>query len=399
MIKYFIIPAIFYIGFLTSFSDLKGGKILNKHILLGLKIGFLWHIFYILFLFFNSKQGSFSLIINDSLSYVKGVLINFLIASLVGFAMWMFNFWAAGDSKLFSVFSLLLPFDFYAGFFVKYFPSFLLLLNIFICSILIVSFDLSFKLLKNLINTCKKEKIVPFILNFKKSIFLLPSFLLFIDFLRLTLSFLFTFVASSFLSKYFLALFSSILNLKFTFNLESIAIDDTFIFLLFFLLFKPISKLYEHQVVYYSVGFSVIGFILFQLLIFKSFKIITQFFHFSFLSVVLISFRKLYDYYTNELNVSKIPLKEIKKSMILSPRFVEMIKKDKEFFSENFKSFYPDGLTQEQVESIFKWNEKNNLQLEFVEVSSTISFAICIFVGVIVTLIFKDIFLFKFLLL
>lgn len=72
---------------------------------------------------------------NVSLPYLGQVLENTLLALITGYALWKMELWSAGDSKLFLLFSFLLPLNFYSFSYISHFPAFNLLINIFAVSI------------------------------------------------------------------------------------------------------------------------------------------------------------------------------------------------------------------------------------------------------------------------
>lgn len=108
--------AIIFIGIITSYEDIKTGKIRNKWIVLGLIIGLLLNIKYIVF-----ERVGFGII-----------FLNLFISVLVAYFLWTFKLWSAGDGKLFIVYALLIPIMRYKVAYFKYFPSFSLLINIFL---------------------------------------------------------------------------------------------------------------------------------------------------------------------------------------------------------------------------------------------------------------------------
>jgi len=141
----FFLPAVFYIGIVASYEDFKTGKIRNKIILYGLIYGlvvlgslFIWT------LFAESLSDAFyTYIENRALNDPRPVItvrfdffwktiINSFLALVVGFSMWKFRFLAAGDAKLFFLFSLLLPVKYYWRSYLPFFPAFALLVNIFL---------------------------------------------------------------------------------------------------------------------------------------------------------------------------------------------------------------------------------------------------------------------------
>jgi len=130
VLDYLFLPVLFFIGLVTSYQDFKEGKIQNKWILLGL----VWGLgIYLLFLIWNLIVPYLSFELPTFLvSYIFKSLINSAISLAIGYLLWYFNLWSAGDAKLFFIFSLLLPLKYYWRSALPYFPSFALLINTFI---------------------------------------------------------------------------------------------------------------------------------------------------------------------------------------------------------------------------------------------------------------------------
>jgi hypothetical protein len=132
-LDYFFLPAIFLIGIVTSYQDVKYGKIKNKWIVPGLVWGlgiysalYSW-IFLGKYLIFLPEASS-----HISYTYLNHALINALISFAVGYASWYFDMWSAGDAKLFFLFCFLLPLTHYSRSYLAIYPSLALILNIFI---------------------------------------------------------------------------------------------------------------------------------------------------------------------------------------------------------------------------------------------------------------------------
>ncbi len=92
------LPIIFFLGIINSYSDLKCSKIRNRWIVSGLFLGLICYIF----LFFWGNLSPF---------YLEKLLFNTLSAMFVSYIIWYFRLWAAGDGKLFILFSFLIPLD------------------------------------------------------------------------------------------------------------------------------------------------------------------------------------------------------------------------------------------------------------------------------------------------
>ncbi|MDD2753120.1 MAG: prepilin peptidase [Candidatus Portnoybacteria bacterium] len=140
-----LLPMLFFIGLVTSYEDIKYNKIRNKWITLGLYWGlgalFLFLVWYFLApsltAFYHSKilklpADAPLTVYTFNLPFLLKSFLNFIVAAVVSFIMWKANSWAAGDAKLFIVYSLLIPLFHYQKSYLPVFPSFVLLVNIFL---------------------------------------------------------------------------------------------------------------------------------------------------------------------------------------------------------------------------------------------------------------------------
>ncbi|MDI6777690.1 MAG: hypothetical protein QMD77_00705 [Patescibacteria group bacterium] len=137
LLDYLMLPVIFLIGGVVSYQDFKFGKIRNKWILRGLAWGLIVYLVLFLSLFLAAYLPFFSKITSFiSYAYIYKALLNAFIALALGYVLWYFELWSAGDAKLFFVFSLLLPLTHYWRSYLFYFPSLALLINVFIPALL-----------------------------------------------------------------------------------------------------------------------------------------------------------------------------------------------------------------------------------------------------------------------
>jgi Flp pilus assembly protein protease CpaA len=114
MIAYVLFPLILYLGFLTSYTDIKEGKIKNRHLLIAL-ISVL--ILYILLIVFRKLD----------INVFARTIINFAIGTGIAVFLWFLGFWSAGDAKLFSIYMLILPVHYFT---VQAFTFLTLLINV-----------------------------------------------------------------------------------------------------------------------------------------------------------------------------------------------------------------------------------------------------------------------------
>ena len=96
MLVYWFLPMILFLGIVTSYEDIKFGKIRNKWIVLALVYSIIVNI------------ALFSMKYYDA-DYLIKFLINCLLSLIVGFLIWHLNLWTAGDAKLFFAFTTLIP--------------------------------------------------------------------------------------------------------------------------------------------------------------------------------------------------------------------------------------------------------------------------------------------------
>ncbi len=117
-ISYVFVFFVLLVGAIAAYEDFRSGKIRNKLILFGLGSGFF-------LLLISVLTGALPVDI------FWQSLLNAFIALFLGYVLWYFDLWAAGDAKLFFVLALLLPLRFYWRGFLPVFPSLVILINAF----------------------------------------------------------------------------------------------------------------------------------------------------------------------------------------------------------------------------------------------------------------------------
>ncbi|MBI2558989.1 hypothetical protein HYW20_06730 [Candidatus Woesearchaeota archaeon] len=96
MLVYWFLPMVLFLGIITSYEDIKFGKIRNKWILVAIVYSII------------ASSILFSLNYYDT-NYLIKILANGLFSIIFGFAIWYANLWTAGDAKLFFAFTILMP--------------------------------------------------------------------------------------------------------------------------------------------------------------------------------------------------------------------------------------------------------------------------------------------------
>lgn len=153
------------LGIISSITDFKDKKILNKNIITAIIIS---TITYILF----TRQ--------IELDYIKNYFINLVISIIISFAFYYFKIWAAGDAKLFIAIVFMIPFEVYEVDKNNIFPAIYFLIMIFSIAFIYVFFETIYlwikdkeKLEKFKISKLEKKDILNFILQYFMGYFII----------------------------------------------------------------------------------------------------------------------------------------------------------------------------------------------------------------------------------
>jgi len=272
-----------------------------------------------------------------SLGYLIELLTNFIFVVLIGFGFWYFKLWTTGDGKLFIAFAALLPLSVYNIGYQKFIPSVVLLINIYIPALIIMLFLMLFK--SNL------KMVGNVVLDFFKEFFQ-PKQLL-------------VSVVNLFAIFWIIQLLLSFIGLN----------DYLVRVALTLVVFSFIQSKFKDKSFYVSVFVSLI-----RLLVDKSVYSID--FAINFLIIVLI-WKVIRSFLSG--SISKLGSEIFSKTVNTNRLKLGMV------LGQNIKEIdvEPEGLTKEQIQGIKKLGLKN------VKISQTIPFAPFIFLGVLLTLIFK----------
>ncbi|MEA3430458.1 MAG: A24 family peptidase C-terminal domain-containing protein [Nanoarchaeota archaeon] len=363
LIWYFL-PMILFLGIITSYQDIKIGKIKNKWVLLGLVYALVVNL--ILIFYLNYTSGI-------RIHYVYELFTNFIFSVVVGFGLWYFGVWSAADGKLFIAFSALVPLSVYALGYHEWIPCFTLLLNIFLLSLLFLVL-LMFR--KTQLHNLKRV-----VRYFKTEFF---------NFYNLFVSILSIFTISWFVQILF----------------RFADIDDYL--LNFFLVIVLMSVLNKKGRKFLYVSIPVLIIRLFVDRSVFSYEFLLQFIIIIFLWRILQSFLSgSISRLGKEIFSNEIKLKELKPGMVLSDSIIKTrkltrversliekqmlvtVKKNDYHYilggkgSDNASKFIDpeaEGLSEKEVEEI------NGLEFDKIRVSQTIPFAPLIFLGVLLTI-------------
>ncbi len=384
LIDILFLPMIFFIGLVTSWEDFCFGKIRNKWIVLGLVYGviilvslFLWnfiaepvsHFYYdnIKHLEVNDYRPVFTI----KAGYFNKVILNSFLALLIGFLFWRYGMIAAGDAKLFFIFSMLLPLKYYWKSYLPYFPSFALLMNIFFPVLFFIFIRASWHVFKSLTQFFKSKP------TFKVDQLIKPLTKNIAGMVKIFLGFI-----------AILLFVEKLRGLVFPWIVPYLP-NEGFLFLLLFIAYRPLfAYLKKSKIVFISALLFLVVY-LGQGIIYTPQEIMIELSRTIKMVIVFLVglqlLRKLFNYYTKNATLKKIKIDELKIGMSL----VIDDKKDKKDKNKkpDLGTVFGGGFDQGQVDLIKKWAQKNNIKE--VEIYERFPFACWMFLGMIITIILK----------
>jgi archaeal preflagellin peptidase FlaK len=355
------LPAVLVLGFLTSYTDIKNGKIKNNHLLVALLYGLIVYAFLMFFFAFNGMD------VNQE--YLIEIVSNSLISLIIGFFMWLGGLWTAGDSKLFFTYSFLVPISLYQYSYVAFFPSIVLMANTFVPVFIAMFFIIIAKTnLSQKIHALKKSFSLKAIANLALSLFALWWVV------NLSLSFLgrynsiFRLLGNN---------YAFMLIIMFTILLAVDITKGKFYFLLLGIAAFRFS--FDYSI--YSIQFLSNFLLIIGILIFLRFFL---------LELVFLGYTKHVDIVLLEkgmipaeiVYLEKGKYKKMQISDILS---YYLIKKGK----KTVFNYSSDGLTEKDVILLKKLEKQKKLDFEHIIIYNQIPFAPFLFLGAIITFIFK----------
>ncbi|MBN1543864.1 prepilin peptidase [Candidatus Woesearchaeota archaeon] len=334
MLIYFL-PTILALGIVTSYEDIKEGKIRNKYLVAAILLGLFAHLILISF-----NINTLNILIT-SIAYACFVLI-------IGFLLWYFGWWNAGDAKLLAAFVFLTPITTYKHTttqipFLE--TGFNALIPIFI-----------YLVLSLLINTSTKEKIDALKKTFEPQ--------------RLVTA--------------IMAIFSiSWLNL-YLFNWLGIRPNIIFNILLIIFFMKLLQTLLKEQTFAFLVLVSILR-------IFLNTKHFTnRTFILSFVMMIIIYLIMMgFIAHLSEKYLHKTSIYDLRPGMvlaegILTSGFKAQVNKLKD---SEFVLTKRNPLTREDILKIQRWHSKGKLHFNEIDTHQTMVFAPHIFAGVMITII------------
>ena len=359
----FLLILLFSFGFIISLQDIKTEKVSNKLIIVGLLLGTLCY----------SLQAIFGLFYkNVNLPALNAMLINITVSWLVAFCIWYFGFWAAGDAKVFMLFSFLLPLKYYGKeSIIPFFPSLVILINSFLFVIVYISIGAILKGIKTLNFYCidllnKRIKVKEEVRRYvAKTISLIP------EILKNVLLFLCIVIIFYLANEYFKAY-----GLIKLFLLIAVAVS-----------MRILTKINLKKIFIFSL---LLFFVAFLTTFFSNkghFELFSKVYKSTFgLAFIALALNVVIQFLIRYQDERTIDSQELVSNMILSEKTIQKIGKFTEISGEDFSLV--DGITVSQAEQIKELGRNNN-DLRNIGIVKTFPFVPFLFIGVIATIILK----------
>lgn len=350
MLKLFL-PAILILGLLTSFTDLKEGKIKNSHLILALFYSLIGYTIVVLVL----EQVRYA--------YFTELFIMFVFSLLTGFVIWYAGLWTAGDAKLFATYSVLVPLSVYKYGYTPYFSSTNILINTFVPMFI-------FLFIVSMVKTTAKQKIFYLKDSFSSKKFLTLGLYLFA--LIWVADLIFSIIGIE--TSYFITIFIVFL---FILILEKLLSVNTFNVLI---IISIIRLVFDRNV--YSLDFAI------QFLGILIIFVLIRFF------ALALSF----DIFTKKIKINSLKPGMIPAEMIIQKGKTEYRKQKALFFGifsylqqktkrKTLFELTAEGLTEKDINTLKKL--KPELRFESLAIQTTVPFAPFMFLGVLLTLLFE----------
>ncbi len=364
-----ILLPICYIGIVTSIEDARFGKIYHRHVLLGLGVGFGW-----LALF-----SAYRWLLHDDPGFLTHTVPLVLAATAIAFAisgaMWWFNVWSAADAKLFTVFALLLPLSVYHGG-NRYFSSLVLMVNSYAIAFVVISADFLVRLLRILRERWEKSRRASAEERRESR--------------RQTKEYLKE--NAPVWLKTFLGFLLLLMAIRILRNIARgelehvIHVDETMLFLLLFLAFKPLHLLFQIRAVAVAVVVGLCGFLTILFYQDPTGGRLVEMVHMGLWSLGLMCFRQIYSFWAKLIEIRRIPLADLREHMIVAHGVkLELLAKEI-FTAEEMKLLGVEGLSAEhaqRIRELYEDEEKSGT----IAVEKTIPFAPFLFAGLLATFI------------
>lgn len=303
-------------------------------------------------------------------AYLVRVAANFGLAFAVGFGLWWFGMWAAGDAKLFAVLAAMVPLGAYANAFWPFFPSYVLLFNTFVALMALLVAELVVRFARQAVRPTPEEA---------------EAWKAAWTWIRGNVKNL----AIGFVGVVFLFLVIRTMRMLTRDLLTSYThiTGSPLIYMLLFLVFHPLSRAMRRPWVGWPIAIATVGFIAYVALFPTPDYNLGTVLHVGALMLGLVVFLIVYELYLNVFDYRPVKVWELRPRMLLARKTLEILKEDQDLVDRKMGPVGPDGLAPEQVETLRRWwidrGKGGRLWI-----CRTIPFAPALFLGTLATVLF-----------
>lgn len=370
------LPIVFFIGIITSIEDSRSGKIRNKWIMFGFvywlimfSLFFIWNFsFDVVYDFFTSRLESVSLLRIDY-SYLLSTIINGFVTLIFAFVLWELGIIAAGDAKLFWIYSLLVPITYYWKTYLPIFPSVVLFINTFFVIVIYLFLISVYSYLKD-----NKGR-------YKKSFFKeMQSIRQRHEKGKLSVKTIIGPIVG------FLAIIITI-NLVADYYRIEIHNLPAYVIILLFLFRRFLSNFFVKKNILEYVALYLLFLFLFGLTIDAPMMLKMLWDAVRNLTIIIIVLSVVaffIERYINKTSVTDVLVSDLKEKMIVDRDFIRKFKQNNQSYRKEVGRIYASGLTRRQASVVRDWALRSKIKR--VKVLKPFRLGVWIFLGVIVTL-------------
>ncbi|RJO73285.1 MAG: hypothetical protein C4523_01665 [Myxococcales bacterium] len=373
LIHYAILAPLIWLGTVSSLDDWRFGKIYRQRIVFGLAVGAAWY---------ASLAALHAGFLGDGPAFA-GLLgraaLTGLAALAIAFGMWWADVWSGGDAKLYAVFALLLPLPMYERFPSPLAAALVLLINSYAVAFIVISADFLVRFARRAAAAAKAwpQAEADARAGRRQEIR---------DYLRANAP---TWIKGFF--GFWLAMILMRLARTHTqAGLEGVVHwDDTTAFLVLFLAFRPLHRLFQRRVVFVLVGAGLAAYLIYLFRSDPGGRAFAEAAAVGYWSLGLMAFRQVYSYWCSLVEVREVPLAELKAHTLVARTVVEEMAEAGKLSSEEKRQIGVEGLTEEFAIRIRE--HYASLGRERIKIDSTIPFAPFLFAGLVATTLLRDV--------
>lgn len=341
-LDYLALPVVAALGAWVSWRDIQEQRIPNAAIRLGVYAGLVWTAVLIGVHTFGAGQGFLRY---GAYPDALAAGLNVALGWLVGYGLWHFDLWSAGDGKLFGVLCMLVSPGICQRTYVPYFPGFSLLLNTFLCVFLIILLEFLWNAVRSLAQEATSREswrrvTLALRANWSTYLSIAVTFLVMLLFVMRTRSFL-----RQEMGAY-------------------LATDEITLYLLLFLLYRPLKAMTQRWWFMAGIYGLFAGWLGHSLYLVQTSpehtygRLASEVFHLSGVMIFIIAFSIVYHVLSPLFFQEQLPARKLRPGMVLGETTIARLEEDADYserFSPHVGHLRHTALTAAQLDEIREW--------------------------------------------